>query len=282
MPSDITTGLIRMTDSEFHTLATFVKQNYGVNLEKKRVLIEGRMTNMLRERGFSTFGQYLDFLFQDTTGQECTNMLNKLTTNYSFFMREPEHFIYLKTVVLPQLVKAHARDHDLRIWSAGCSAGQEPYTIAMVMDEFFGTEKKNWDTTILASDISGNALERAKKAIYSEEEIRDVPPLWKNKYFIPLSGSSYQICDEIRSQVAFRTINLMDPFQFRKELDVIFCRNVMIYYDKETKHKLIQKFYEKTAEGGYLLIGHSESLEKGTCGYRYVKPAIYQRGGMTR
>ena len=133
-------GMIRISDQEFLTLVNFVKKNYGVNLEKKRVLIEGRMTNMLRERGFTSFQQYMDFLFQDKSGKECTTMLNKLTTNYSYFMREPEHYTFLKNVALPEMVRRHT-DHDLRIWSAGCSAGQEAYTTAMVIDEFFGPQK---------------------------------------------------------------------------------------------------------------------------------------------
>ncbi len=271
-------GMIRISDQEFQTLVNFVKKNYGVNLEKKRVLIEGRMTNMLRERGFTSFQQYMDFLFQDKSGKECTTMLNKLTTNYSYFMREPEHYAFLKNVALPEMVRRHT-DHDLRIWSAGCSAGQEAYTTAMVIDEFFGPQKGKWDTTILATDISMNVLEQAQNGIYPADNLKDLPAGWQEKYFVPAGPGMYQVCDRIRKQVVFRPLNLMEPFTMKKPMDLIFCRNVMIYFDAETKDRLVNKFYQVTADGGYLFIGHSESVNRENTRYRYVKPAIYQRGG---
>ena len=273
------TGLMRITDTEFHALVNFVKKNYGVDLSKKRGLIEGRMTNMLRTRGFQSFQQYIDILLKDTSGKECSAMLNKLTTNYSYFMREPEHYKFLTDIALPYLVKRRQSTRDLRIWSAGCSAGQEAYTTAMLLDEYFGSQKSMWDTRILATDISMNMLAQAQKAIYPADNLKDIPPAWKQKYFVKVSGDSYQVCDKIRSQVIFRPMNLMDPFQHKKPMDIIFCRNVMIYFDTPTKDRLVQKFYHATAEGGFFFIGHSEGIDKMTSGYRYLKPAIYQRGG---
>lgn len=270
--------MISITDQEFRTLVDFVKKKYGINLEKKRVLIEGRLSNMLRERGLSTFKQYMDILFKDSSGSEMTNLLNKITTNHSYFMREVEHFDYMTSQVLPYLTKNRS-NHDIRIWSAGCSAGQEAYTMAMAIDEYFGSQKGAWDTTILATDISMNVLEKAKKAIYTPDVIKDIPAKWRTKYFTPLKDGTFQVCEKIRKEVVFRPFNLMDQFSFKKPYDLIFCRNVMIYFDGPTKEALINKFYNATAPGGFLFIGHSEVINRGDTQYTYIKPAIYQRRG---
>ena len=270
--------MISLTDKEFVTLTGFIKEKYGINLTKKRVLIEGRLSNMLRERGISSFSEYMDIVFKDTTGTEVKTLLNKLTTNHTYFMREADHFEYMKTHILPYLAATRADVKDLRIWSAGCSTGQEPYNIAMVIDEFFGPHKSEWDTTILATDLSVNALEKAKLGIYPAESLEDVPPEWAKKYFIKRPDGTVQVCEKIRREVVFKHFNLMDPFVYKKPFDLIFCRNVMIYFDAPTKEELTLKFYQATAKGGYLLIGHSEVLNKESCRYRYVKPAIYQKG----
>ncbi|MEM1485281.1 protein-glutamate O-methyltransferase CheR [Oscillospiraceae bacterium PP1C4] len=270
--------MIKLTDEEFTALMTFVKKDYGINLMKKRVLIEGRLSNMLRERGLTSFQQYMDILFKDRTGTEVTNLLNKLTTNHSYFMRESEHFNYMVSHVLPYLEK-NRPNHDLRIWSAGCSAGQEAYTMAMAIDEYFGMQKNLWDTTILATDISNNILDKAKLAIFAADNIKDIPESWRKKYFTPLSDGNYQVCDKIRKQVVFKPHNLMEPFSFKKPFDLIFCRNVMIYFDAQTKESLVNKFYDSTAVGGYLFIGHSEVINRETMKYTYIKPAIYQKRG---
>lgn len=275
----VSTGLINLTDKEFVSLVSFVKKKYGINLEKKRVLIEGRLSNMLRERGLTTFQQYMDVLFKDSSGAEVTTLLNRITTNHSFFMREKEHFDFLQSNVLPYLERAHGTTRDLRIWSAGCSAGQEPYTMAMAIDEYFGAHKSMWDTTILATDISMNVLDKAKKAVYQEENIKDIPAKWRSKYFVKLNNGDYQVCDKIRKEVVYRPLNLMEPFNFKKPFDLIFCRNVMIYFDGPTKEALINKYYNVTSPGGFLFIGHSEVINRETTHYNYIKPAIYQKGG---
>lgn len=272
------TGLITINDKEFLSLVKFVKQKYGINLEKKRVLIEGRLSNMLRMRGFTNFEQYLNTLFQDSSGAEVNMLLNKLTTNHSFFMREKEHFEFLHSHVLPYFER-NRPNHNLRIWSAGCSAGQEAYTTAMAIDEHFGSKKALWDTTILATDISMDVLDKAKKAVYLPDNIKDMPEKWKQKYMILQPDGTYQVCEKIRKQVIFRPFNLMSPFLFKYPFDLIFCRNVMIYFDAPTKQALIKKFYQSTSNGGFLFIGHSEVINRGTTNYRYIKPAIYQKGG---
>lgn len=267
--------MIRITDKEFQDLTSFVKSKYGIDLTKKRVLIESRLSHELSQRGCNSFQQYLDLVKSDQSGNEMTAMLNKLTTNLSFFMREKEHFIFLEKEVLPFFEKTR-RNNEFRIWSAGCSSGQEAYNIAMLIDQYFGARKGRWDTTILATDISMRVLTKAQKGIYTDQELSGLPASWRSKYLVPRPDGTFQICDRIRKEVVFRPGNLMEPFHFKRPFDLIFCRNVMIYFDGPTKDSIINKFYNATSEGGYLFIGHSESIGNNTR-YKYVKPAIYQR-----
>ena len=274
--ADAKTHLIHLTEKEFSQLSSFVKTKFGIDLTQKRTLIEGRLTHDLRSRGIQSFQEYLDILFNDSSGTEITNLLNRLTTNLSYFMRETDHFDYLLRRILPEWDQ-RLKSHDLRIWSAGCSSGQEAYNAQMVIHEYFGPRQSMWNTTILATDISMKALNKAKSGIYTLDELKDIPAKWKAKYFHPVGNDSFQICEQIRREVVFRPFNLMDPFQFKKPFDLIFCRNVMIYFDTETKKKLVQKFYDWTAPGGYLFISHSESLSSLGSQYAYIHPAIYQK-----
>jgi len=267
--------LLKISDDEFTKLVDFVYSKYGINLAKKRQLVEGRLSHTIKERGMTSFKQYMDLLTGDKTGDEMVSFLNKITTNHSYFARETDHFEFLIEFALPLLEKSRAR--ELRIWSAGCSAGQEAYNIAMTMDQYFASRKSQWDTRILATDISMNVLGKGQAAIYPEDNIKDLPDKWKKQYFSRLPDGSYQVIEKIRKEVIFRVFNLMDPFVYKKPFDIIFCRNVMIYFDQETRNKLINKFFDATAEGGFLLIGHSEVLDKEATQYRFVRPSIYQK-----
>lgn len=270
--------LLEMTDQEFSQLSSFVKTRYGIDLTQKRTLIQGRLTNDLRGRGINSFQEYLKLLHNDPSGTEITNLLNRLTTNLSYFLRENEHFDFMTKTILPYWDRT-SKTKDLRIWSAGCSAGQEAYTTQMVIHEYFGPRKSLWDTTILATDISAKAMNKAKAGVYTHDELKDIPPAWKSKYFVPAGPDSLQVCDKIRREVVFRPFNLMDPFQFKKPFDLIFCRNVMIYFDTDTKKQLVKKFYDWTVPGGYFFISHSESLNSLGSQFKYVHPAIYQKQG---
>ncbi len=279
MRTDESYNTLKLTDDEFYTLSKYVKTNFGIDLTKKRGLIEGRLSGELNRHGFRTFKEYMDFVFNDKSKANITTLLNKLTTNLSYFMRENEHFEYLAQHVLPFLEKERAIKKDLRIWSAGCSTGQEPYNIAMVIDEYFGSRGSKWDTTILATDISTKVLNKAIQGVYPESSLKDMPEHWKSKYFNKI-GNAYHVCDSIKSEVFFRPFNLMDPFAFKQPFDLIFCRNVMIYFDSSTKEDLVNKFYSATSNGGYLFIGHSESITNTKdLPYKYIQPAIYQRRG---
>ena len=267
--------MLKLTDDDFNRLVSYMKTNYGINLEKKRILIEGRLSNTVTSRGFKDFKEFLDFAFADKTGNETMQLVNKLTTNHTYFLREPEHFEYLKSTVLPYLEKT-VIDHDMRIWCAASSTGQEPYTIVMTMDEYFGPRASEWSLKILATDLDTDVLRKAKAGIYKTDMLKDVPPEWIRKYFRKLDDDTYQVIDRIRNMIEFRQFNLMDKIVCRKPYDLISCRNVMIYFEMDTKNALVERFYDVTKEGGYLFIGHAESVGKGTR-YTYIKPAVYRK-----
>lgn len=268
--------MLKLTDNDFERLVAYMKENYGINLEKKRVLIEGRLSNMVLRRGFNSFKEFIDFAFADKTGNETMQLVNKLTTNHTFFLREPEHFEFLKSTILPYLEKTNEKTHSLKLWCAASSTGQEPYTIAMTIDEYFGANSAKWDWKLLATDLDTDVLRTAQAGIYTEDMLKDVPASWLNKYFTKIDDKRYQVIERIRKQVVFRQFNLMDPIVCSTPFDFISCRNVMIYFEQETKNALIERFYDVTKEGGYLFIGHAESVGKDTR-YSYVKPAIYRK-----
>lgn len=269
--------MISISDKEFHQFSTYIKNHYGINLkEEKKILLAGRLQNVLIQNGFQNFQDYYNYIQSDHTGERVTALINKITTNHTFFMREVNHFYYFRDVVLPQL-ENQVKEKDLRIWSAGCSSGQEPYTLAMMIDEYFEQDKILWDTKILATDISHKVLEEAKSGVYSIEEIQDIPSQWKIKYFKNIHDKSY-ISDKLKNEIIYRKFNLMEKtFPFKKKFHVIFCRNVMIYFDTKTKQELIQKFYDSMEYGGYLFIGHSESLNREETKFKYVMPAVYRK-----
>lgn len=270
--------MIKITEQEFRQFSRYIKSNYGINLKnKKQKLLTGRLQNVLIEHGFSNFTDYYKCIQSDKTGKAISTLLDKITTNHTFFMREAEHFYYFRDYVLAYLTKV-VRDKDLRIWSAGCSSGEEPYTLAMIMDEFFGKEKVLWDTQILATDISNAVIIKALQAIYPSNAIEELPAIWKFKYFQKIDDNKLQIRENIKKDVIFRKYNLMEErFPFKRKFHTIFCRNVMIYFDKKTKYELVNKFYEHMEYGGYLFVGHSESLISGETKFQYIMPAVYRK-----
>ncbi len=243
--------MLKITDAEFDRLVTKMHKEFGIDLRKKRVLIEGRLNSLLSERGFDSYTKFLDMVFADRTGQEITGLINRLTTNHTYFMREPQHYDYLKN--------------------------EEPYTTAMLLSEHFGARKSLWNTKIQATDISQRVLAKAKEGIYSKDGMKDLPPDWIRKYFVPVDETRYKVSPKIQAEVNFGIFNLMGPISPLKKFDLIFCRNVMIYFDMPTKTALVNRFFEVTKPGGYLFIGHAESIQRDVTGYEYIKPAIYRK-----
>ena len=204
---------MEITDAEFQRLVKFMYDNFGINLAAKRVLVQGRLGNMLRERNFKNYSDYLDAVMNDTTGAEVTTILNKLTTNHTFFMREPEHYTFMNDVVLPYM-KSVCKDHVLRIWSAACSSGEEVYTMAMLIDQFFGAEKAKWDTRILATDISQNVIGKAKTYLKELEggSLKALPAKLPVEEHDQISFADVG-ADEVRERLLSLDLNTITPIE---------------------------------------------------------------------
>lgn len=265
---------LTITDNDFNRLVKFVQSNYGIDLSQKKQLITGRLSTPLKQRGYTSFTDFVNHVLQSKDNDLITLLLDKLTTNYTFFMREKEHLDLFCKQIIPDIVQRHQRDKTLAIWSAGCSTGEEPYNITMFLFDYLGAQASQWDTRLLATDISNRAMTAAKKGVY---ELPDtIPPDWKKKYFIPQPGGQYQVAPRVRDNVIFQPFNLMDPIRFRRKFDVIFCRNVMIYFDQPTKDALVRRFYDATVPGGYLLISKSENLSA-NMPYKRLAPSTFQK-----
>ncbi len=272
---------IEIKKEEFVNIRNFVYKQIGINLgEDKIALVNGRLQKTLRKLKLNNFSEYYNYLIAEKTGEALSELANTISTNHTFFGREKDHFEFFQKVALPEIVERCQANHskDIRIWSAGCSSGEEPYTLVMLMKEFFGEQYKNWDAGVLATDISLKALGTAKAGIYPIERIGSLQENFKKKYFKKNENGDYEVIDTVKKEVTFRRFNLMNPqFPFKKRFDVIFCRNVMIYFDEETRTNLVDKFYDLTVQDGYLFIGHSESLKRNLTRYHYIKPALYKK-----
>lgn len=266
-----------ITDSEFIRIVNYVKKHYGIDLSQKRVLVTGRLENYIVRNGYNSYDEYMEKVERNPKGAEAVNLINVLTTNHTYFMRENIHFDYMKNVVLPQLKIKAAKEKDLRIWSAASSTGEEPYTLAMVLKDFFGLEHRSWDTKILATDLSTRVLQHATKGVYLKEQLEPLPDRWKRAHFRPIGNEQYKVKDELRNEVIFRQFNLMNPFPFKRKFHVVFLRNVMIYFKDDVKYQLVQKVYDYMEPGGYLFIGTTESLDRTKTKFQYVQTSIYRK-----
>jgi chemotaxis protein methyltransferase CheR len=268
-----------LSNAEFSRLKDLIYDHCGIKItEAKRTMLESRLRKRLRSLGLASFTQYCDFLFSHEGMQkEMTPMIDQVTTNKTDFFREPGHFEYLEQKVLPDLVRTK---RDIMVWSAGCSTGEEPYTLAMVLADF-AENRRGMNFTILATDISTRVLEKAKLAVYDEETIAPVPFDMKKKYLLRSRDGDqrrYRVAPELREIVRFRRLNFMDgDFGFREEVDVIFCRNVIIYFDKPTQERLLNKFCKCLSPRGYLFMGHSETLLGMDLPLAQMAPTVYQR-----
>ncbi len=271
-------NMIKISDKEFDMLSKYIKVHSGIHLKtEKKTLLVGRLSNMLSEMGITSFEAYYDFLQGDASGKELSRLIDKVTTNHTFFMRESEHFNYFSQEVLP-FWEMHAKTKDLRVWCAASSTGEEPYTLAMLLEDYFKGKPDKWDKKLLATDLSVNVLTKAKDGIYSADQVDKLSRLWMLNYFDKVSSDRFQVKQNIRNEVIYRRFNLMEnQFPFKNKFHVVFCRNVMIYFDTETKKKLVQKIYDHMETGGYLFIGHSESLNRNETDFTYIKPAVYRK-----
>lgn len=256
-------NITRMTEDEFKKVSRLVYDNFGINLnDSKKILAESRLNSLLRKKGIPNFSDYLKLLETDKSGQELVELANKISTNHTYFYREEAHFHYLKSHVLPEIFRNN-KEEEIRIWSAPCSSGEEAYTIAMTVHSFMQENSLlgRKRIKILGTDISINALETAKKGIYSKEEIQILPKAWQTKYFKSINNMEVVVVPEIRNSINFGRLNFIDSqWPFKKKFHIIFCRNVMIYFDTPTKINLVRKFYNQIESGSYFIISLSESL----------------------
>lgn len=267
-----------ITDEEFVRISVYMKDNYGIDLSQKKVIINGRLENYLRKSGFQTCSAYLDAIRKDKSGTYEKMLVNLLTTNHTYFMREFEHFDFFRSEVLPWLKTKEAGSKSLRIWCGAASTGEEPYTIAMVLSDFFGMERKQWDTRILATDISTRVLQQAVAGVYTAEQLKKLPEKWKKHFFQPVAGGSqYMVTEELKKEVMYRQFNLMNPFPFKRKMHAVFLRNVMIYFDEETKCQLLKKVYNFMEPGGYLFIGTTETIDRSSVPFQLIRPSVFRK-----
>lgn len=268
--------MIRLKEEEFAEIVEYMRQSYGINLEKKKTLIECRMSKELESQGVTTFGRYMELLKKDRSGLTASNMVSRLTTNYTYFMREPAHFTILRDHILPELSKSSSRGF-LNVWCAGCSTGEECYTIAMILQDYRDRTGNQLNYKVLATDISAQVLEKAGKGIYTAKEVEGLQAEWKNKYFRSADAKTFCVEERLKQNIRFQNQNLLSPYMGTEQFDLIFCRNVMIYFDKKAKETLVKKLEASLKPGGYLVIGHAELLNRGEIKLEPVFPAVYKK-----
>ncbi len=275
-------GMMAISDSEFKHIRDLIYKRFGINLtEQKRSLLVGRLQKLMRQLQLHSFADYFRYLENDKTEASLSELVDLISTNHTYFNREKEHFTYFSETALPAVIEKLKRENrkDLRIWCAGCSSGEEPYTLLMLMMEYLGNDYKSWDAGILATDISDKALTVARRGAYATDRVMQLPNPLRNKYFAPAGAGEMQVIDKVKNEVTFRRFNLMNTtFPFKKPFQMIFCRNVMIYFDQVTRDALVSRYHRHTEKDGYLFIGHSETLGRDQSIYRYIQPALYQKG----
>ncbi|MCP4717054.1 MAG: protein-glutamate O-methyltransferase [Deltaproteobacteria bacterium] len=272
-----------MSDALFNQLSRHIESITGIKMPiNKKTMLEGRLRRRVRALGFTSFKEYTEHVFNSSEGSdENVHLLDAVTTNKTDFFREPTHFDYLSSTVLPEFMGAQGKvsRKNLRIWSAGCSTGEEPYTLAMVLSEF-AQQYKDFNFSILATDLSTEVLRKAINAVYDTQKVAPVSTALKKKYLLRSRNSSedvVRIVPELRNKVTFGRLNFMQPdFGIKESMDVIFCRNVIIYFDRQTQEKLLNQFCRHLVPGGYVFMGHSETLTGLNVPLDQVGPTIYR------
>jgi len=257
----------KLTDEEFHKFAELIHEISGIFMKDTKItLLSNRLRKRLREKNFSTFEEYYNYIKKNNDPKELDEMLNVVSTNETYFFRNIKHFEALVDEIIPRMIENHR--YPIKIWSAGCSTGEEPYTIAILLDEKGLLDKKYVE--IYGSDINTKVLEDAKEGIYDVKKLRTTPEKYILKYFDKTVENYYALKENIINSVRFSRVNLKKD-NFANDYDIIFCRNVMIYFDKDDQKLVVDKFYKSLKKGGYLFIGHSESLYFINNDFKYLK-----------
>jgi len=274
-------SMVSMADKDFRRFSEFIHTECGIKLPtSKKTMVEARLQKRLRLLGMATFREYNDYIFSPSgLSEELSHLIDAITTNTTEFFRESKHFDIMRQVVLPHWVAMRGLVHPLRLWSAGCSSGEEPYTLAMVLSEY-AEKSPGFRFSITATDISSQVLEKARRAVYPEDRVADMTYDLKRKYLLRSKDrlkKLVRIVPDLRERVTFSRLNFMEEFSFNDPMDIIFCRNVMIYFDRPTQETLLNKFCRQLRKDGHLFIGHSESLTGMDLPLRQVSPTVYRR-----
>ncbi|GKT11165.1 MAG: chemotaxis protein methyltransferase CheR [Thiomicrorhabdus sp.] len=265
------------TEADFQHVKKIVYDFAGIDLnESKKNLVYNRLAKRIRFLGHQSFKQYLNFV-EEQGESEFLILINSITTNLTFFFRENHHFEYLAETVIPQLLQEKSSSRKIRIWSAGCSTGEEPYSIAVVLKE---TIPDGWDAKVIATDLDSNVVQTGMTGVYKIDRLKGVSEERKNRWFLKGEGSKagfVKTKPELQSIIEFGQLNLMDDWPLKDEIDVIFCRNVVIYFDKPTQSRLFNRYADKLPMDGHLFVGHSESLYKVCDRFNLLGQTIYQK-----
>ena len=270
---------IELSNAEFTKLGNFIYSNYGIKMPiAKKELLKARLQSRLRANNIESFKEYCEYIFSGKDGEsEIIHMIDVVSTNKTDFFREPAHFEHMTTVLLPDY-SAKNPGRELKIWSSACSSGEEAYTIGMVVNEFSDTKSKI-DFSILGTDISTRILERAARAVYLEDRILPIPLHMKKKYLlrnVNAEKTDFRIVPELRKKTRFQRLNLMDnAYGVPKDFDIVFCRNVLIYFDRETQEKVLNKLCSHLKTGGTFFLGHSESITGLNLPLKQIKPTVF-------
>lgn len=265
----------KFEDSEFNFIREIIGEHTGIVLsDVKRNMVYSRLSRRLRALKMNSFSEYCDLLRAEDKN-ELVNFVNAITTNLTSFFREKHHFEYMKEVLIPQIISQNDGRKRIRIWSAGCSTGEEPYTIAMVLKEAI-SNISSWDIKVLATDLDSNVVATAKAGIYAEERIEGIEGSLKKRWFTRKDGQ-VQVSSDLKELITFNQMNLMHTWPFKGPFDLIFCRNVVIYFSKDTQRELVSRYADLTKEKGYLFLGHSESLFKVSEHYKLIRNTMYQK-----
>jgi chemotaxis protein methyltransferase CheR len=271
-----------LSDKDFQFVCRFVYEHTGIVLdERKREMVYRRLMRRTRHLKLSSFGDYCEILKAGNDEGELKQFINAITTNLTSFFRENHHFQYLESNFLPEVMK-EVRQRRLRIWSAGCSTGEEPYSIAITLQRAFATVLPNWDAKILATDLDTDVLTKANSGIYGIDRVSDIPEDIKKKWFRKGTGAqarAVQVNPHLRKLITFKQLNLLGEWPMKGPFDIIFCRNVVIYFDKNTQHELIDRYYQLLKPGGLLIMGHSENLGAHAKRFELIGKTIFKKPG---
>lgn len=265
---------------DFNFLRTIANQRTGIVVsDDKFDMFYSRLSKRVRFLGLRSFKEYCELLKNDADETETLELVNAITTNLTSFFRENHHFEYLKSTALPEIQAKNGANRKLRIWSAGCSTGEEPYSLAVTLNEY-GEALRGWDARILATDIDSNVLAKASRGVYPLERVEGIPKAVLRRWFLKGKGGnrgSVRLKPEVRSLISFGQLNLMNDWSMDEQQDIIFCRNVIIYFDKPTKQRLIDRYADNLKPGGYLFVGHSESLHNISERFQLIGNTIYRK-----